>query len=151
MKNFIFAAILLMSFGSMAQENSTATKFIHSTGAYSNAVRVDLGNSIMLIISGQVSTDKQGNLVGKDDMGRQTEMVYTNIKNIIEAEGGTMKHLVKTGVFIKDITKLQAFRDARNKMINMEFPPASTLVEITNLVNKDFLVEVEATAVIPKK
>lgn len=48
----------------------------------------------MLLISGQVALDKQGNLVGKGDLAKQTEQVFTNIKNIIEEVGGSMDDLL---------------------------------------------------------
>jgi enamine deaminase RidA (YjgF/YER057c/UK114 family) len=118
---------------------------------YSHAAKIDLGNSTMLLISGQVPLDKKGNLVGKNDMSQQTEQVFTNIKNIIEEAGGTMNHLAKISIFIKDISKIQLIRDERDKFVNTQNPPASTLVEVSNLYRDDILIEIEATAVIPKK
>jgi enamine deaminase RidA (YjgF/YER057c/UK114 family) len=47
---------------------------------YSHAIKIDLGNCKMLIISGQVAIDNKGNVIGKGDFGKQTEQVFQNIK-----------------------------------------------------------------------
>ena len=125
--------------------------FLSSPKGYSHVARIDMGNAWMLIISGQVALDKEGNLVGKHDFARQTEMVYDNIIRIIQAAGGTKEHLVKTGIFILDNKNLPALREIRNKYINTQKPPASTLVQVDKLYRDDLLIEIEATAVIPKK
>jgi 2-iminobutanoate/2-iminopropanoate deaminase len=117
---------------------------------YSHAAEIDLGKSKMLIISGQVALDAEGKVVGESDFARQTEQVFINIKNIIENSGGTLNDLVKITIYLRDVSNITKFREIRNKYINVENPPASTLVEITDLARDEFLVEVEATAVIPK-
>lgn len=117
---------------------------------YSHAAEIDLGNCIMLLLSGQVPLDKEGNLVGKGDLAKQAEQGFQNIKSIMEEAGGTMDSIVTTGVFLTDITQVQKFRDVRNRFINPEKPPASTLVQISKLFSDDWLIEIEATAVIPK-
>lgn len=118
---------------------------------YSQVAQIDLGNATMLLIAGQVPLDKQGNLVGKDDFAKQTEQVFINIKNIIEEAGGTMNQLAKLTYFIRDVSKIQVLRDARDKFVNTKTPPASTLVEVSKLYRDDVMIEIEATAVIPKK
>jgi 2-iminobutanoate/2-iminopropanoate deaminase len=105
----------------------------------------------MLIISGQVALDLDGKVVGENNFEQQTEQVFKNIKAIIENSGGTMNDLVKITIYLRDVSNITKFREIRNKYINVSNPPASTLVEITDLARDEFLVEVEATAVIPKK
>jgi 2-iminobutanoate/2-iminopropanoate deaminase len=129
-------------------ENSTA---VWSAPGYSQKAIVDLGNSKMIIIAGQIPFDSSGNLIGKDDLGRQTEQVFQNIKKLLAQDGATMSDLVKIGIFLTDMTQLPAFRQVRNKFINLEYPPASTLVQVNKLFREDVLVEVEATAIVPKK
>ena len=118
---------------------------------YSQTAQIDLGNATLLIISGQVPLDKLGNLVGKDDFAKQTEQTFTNIRNIIEEAGGNMTHLAKLSIFIRDVSKIQIVRDVRDKFVNTKTPPASTLVEVSKLYRDDVMIEIEATAVIPKK
>ena len=117
---------------------------------YSHAVEIDLGNCRMILISGQVPLDQQGNLVGKNSLAKQAKQVFLNIKNIVEAAGGTMEHVVKTGIYMTDISQIHIFRDIRNKFINLQKPPTSTLVQVSKLFSDDWLIEMEATAIIPK-
>lgn len=72
----------------------------------------------MIIISGQVPLDKQGNLVGKSDLAKRAEQIFLNIKSIVEDAGGTMDNVVKTGIYMVDVSQVQTFRDVRNKFIN---------------------------------
>jgi 2-iminobutanoate/2-iminopropanoate deaminase len=118
---------------------------------YSLSAVIDLGNCQMVILSGQVPFDRDGNLVGRGDPGKQTEQVFSNIKNILVELGGTMDNLVKLGVFMTDVSQIQHYRDVRNKFINTKTPPASTLVQVGKLFMDEILIEVEATAIIPKK
>lgn len=118
---------------------------------YSHAAVTDLGTCNMVIISGQVALDSAGNLVGPGDIGKQAEEVFINIKKVITAPGGTMDDIVKLGYFVTDVSKIQVIRNARNKFINLQHPPASTLVQVSKLFREDVLIEVEATAIIPKR
>jgi len=104
----------------------------------------------MVILSGQVSLDQSGNLVGKDDVGKQAEQIFTNIKNAISEIGGNMNHVVKLSYYLTDVSKIQLVRNVRDKYINTQNPPASTLVQISKLYREDILIEIEATAIIPK-
>ena len=118
---------------------------------YSQAALIDLGHSTMVILSGQVALDPKGNLVGKDDLEKQTDQVFQNIKNSLQELGGSMNDIVKLGFFVTDVSKIQAVRNIRDKYINTQTPPASTLVQVSKLFRDDILIEIEATAVIPKK
>jgi 2-iminobutanoate/2-iminopropanoate deaminase len=117
---------------------------------YSHAAVIDLGNCKMVILSGQVALDLKGNLVGKDDLAKQTEQIFLNIRNIVEAAGGNMNHLVKLSYFTTDVSNIQAIRNIRDQFINTKKPPASTLVQVSKLFRGDLLIEIEATAIIPK-
>jgi 2-iminobutanoate/2-iminopropanoate deaminase len=117
---------------------------------YSHVAVVDLGNSKMLIISGQVPLNAKGQLVGENDFAKQTEQVFMNLQQVLQSFGGSMQHVVKTGIFLTDATNVPLFREIRSKYVNMKNPPASTLVEVKGLFRKDILIEIEATAIIPK-
>ena len=152
----IVTFLLIASVKCFSQTDTSIVKFkntlsVWSSKGYSQASIIDLGNSKMIIISGQVSLDSNGNLVGKSDLGKQAEQVFSNIKSILVAAGGTMDNLVKIGIFMVDISQLPTLREVRNKFININYPPASTLVEVSKLFRDDVLLEVEATAIIPKK
>lgn len=145
--------VLFISFNTFAQSTLKLVNpgSVSTPKGYSHTAQIDLGNATMLLIAGQVPLDREGNLVGKDDMARQTEQVFINIKNIIEEAGGNMNHLAKINIFIRDLNKIQLARDVRDKFVNTKTPPASTLVEVSKLYREDVLIEIEATAIIPKK
>jgi reactive intermediate/imine deaminase len=153
MKAIVFLPAMLLTITSIAQ---TKVEFVNPPSVstphgYSQAAVIDLGNCRMVIISGQVALDAKGNLVGKDDIEKQTEQVFTNIKNIVEGTGGAMDNIVKLGFFTTDVSKIQAVRNVRDKFINTQKPPASTLVQVSKLFRDDILIEIEATAIIPAK
>ncbi|MBC7935854.1 MAG: RidA family protein [Rhizobacter sp.] len=156
MKTFIFVSFFLIPVCSLAQGDSAIVRF-HNPAAvaapkgYSHIAAIDLGSCTMLIISGQMALDAAGNLVGKNDLAKQTEQVFLNLKTIITSADGSMNDIVKTGIYMRDVSQVQVFRDVRNKFINLKSPPASTLVEVSGLVRDDLLIEIEATAIIPKK
>lgn len=111
---------------------------------YSLATRV--GNQ--LFISGQVAVDAEGRLVGMGDLLAQTRQVLENIKALVEAAGGNMDDIVKTTTFV---TSMQDF--AKTVSIRREYfrepYPASTAVQVAQLVDPNWLIEIEATAVLP--
>jgi len=149
-------AILFANEIAFAQTDASAVKFLNpatvaAPHGYSHAVEVDLGTCEMVIISGQVALDSKGNLVGPGDYEKQTEQIFINIKNIVESAGGQMDNVVKLGFFIRDVGQIQKVRTVRDRFINIKNPPASTLVEVSKLFRDDVLIEIEATAIIPKK
>lgn len=156
MKKIIVIPLLLLVLQCLAQKDTSIIQFANPSAVapakgYSHAAVIDLGNSRMIIISGQVALDSAGNLIGKGDIAKQTEQVFLNIKNIVTSQGGTMDNVVKLGFYMLDVSQVQAVRDVRNKFINLKKPPASTLVQVSQLVRDDLLIEIEATAIIPKK
>jgi enamine deaminase RidA (YjgF/YER057c/UK114 family) len=110
---------------------------------YSHAV---LFSGPMMVISGQVPVDADGNLVGKDDPAAQVRQVFVNLAAALAAAGATMAHVVKLTYFVTDMALLPTLREIRNEFINVERPPASSLIQVVGLVNPDFLIEVEALA-----
>jgi len=153
MKKILWLPVLFICLNSMAQTKQVQLlnpAAVAAPKGYSQAAVIDLGAGKMVIISGQIPLNKQGQLVGAGDMGKQTEQVFQNIKGIVEELGGNMSNVVKLGYFITDISGLQNMRTARDKYINTAQPPASTLVQVNKLFRDDVMIEVEATAIIPK-
>lgn len=155
MKYIYFTILLLISLTGFSQTDTSIVKFhnptsVSVTKGYSHSVEIDLGNCKMVMISGQIAIDNKGNLVGKNNLAEQTQQVFTNMKNIIAESGGTMDDVIKLGIFMIDITQVQTIRDVRNKFINQQNPPTSTLVQVNKLVRDDLLIEIEATVIIPK-
>jgi reactive intermediate/imine deaminase len=99
-----------------------------------------------LIISGQVPLDEEGRLVGQGDPQAQLRQVFRNLTTALEAAGATMAQVVKLTIFLTDMGDLQAFREVRDEFVSPDRPPASSLVQVSGLVNPEFRVEIEAVA-----
>ena len=91
--------------------------------------------------------NSKGKLVGKADALAQGRQVFRNIKALVEQAGGSMENLVKITVYLTDIRHAEGVRQARNQFIKGE-PPTSTLLVVTALASPDFLVEIDAVAVL---
>jgi enamine deaminase RidA (YjgF/YER057c/UK114 family) len=100
----------------------------------------------LVAVSGQVALDQDGNLVGPGDAVRQTEQVFRNMATALAAAGSGLDRLVKLTVFLTDRNDLDAYRRVRDRHIDPERPPASSLVLVAGLVHPGFLVEVDALA-----
>jgi 2-iminobutanoate/2-iminopropanoate deaminase len=113
---------------------------------YAQAVRA--GNT--LYISGCVSWDAEGNVVGKGDMKAQVHAVYTDLKQTLAAHGATFVHVVKENVFTTDMDALEANNDVRiGYYVNDgSAPPASTWIGCTSLAAPGLMLEVECIAVL---
>jgi len=105
----------------------------------------------VVLIAGQVALDKSGNVVGKDDFKAQIQQVFENLKAAVEAAGGNFNDVVKLNSYFVDFSHLSDFREVRDKYINVKNPPASTAIQVARLFRPEFLIEVEAVAVVPSK
>jgi enamine deaminase RidA (YjgF/YER057c/UK114 family) len=109
---------------------------------WSNALVV--GNQVF--IAGMVARDQSG-LVGGDSMYGQSKAIFEKIRHMMEAAGGKMDDIVKVTIFVTDIKRREEVWKARREAFSGDFP-ASTLVEVRALAAPEFLVEVEAFAVL---
>ena len=111
---------------------------------YSHAVAF---SGQLVAVSGQVPLDGQGRLAGQDARA-QVRQVFDNLTAALAAAGASMEHVVKLTVYLTDLADLEAFREVRDAYISLDKPPASTLVQVSGLVNPAFRVEIDALAVI---
>lgn len=100
----------------------------------------------MIVVSGQVPLDPDGNIVGLGDAERQVDQVFKNIATALAAVGADMRSVVKLTVYLTDRADLNAFRQVRDRYIDTERPPASSLVLVAGLVHPDFRVEIDVLA-----
>ena len=128
----------------MAKEIIKPASMSQPTG-YSYAVKK---SGTPVYIAGQVALDGQGKIVGEGDAAAQTEQVFANIKSVVEACGGAMADIVKINVYVTDISYRPAIAAARQKHFPDGQFPASTFVVISALAQPQFLVEIEAVAMI---
>jgi enamine deaminase RidA (YjgF/YER057c/UK114 family) len=133
--------------GETVGTQQTKVRFINRAPAgYSHVVEVKGGRT--LYIAGQIAVDKDGSLVGRGDFRAQVKQVFENLKSRLEEGGASFKDVVKLNYYLTDASDLQALRDTRNSYINTENPPASTLVVVKQLVREEYLLEIEAVAVV---
>lgn len=116
-------------------------------GPYSYAVKVEGGE--LLFISGCVALDAAGNVVGKGDVAKQAEQVMENIKTILETAGGSLADVVKVTNYMRDAREFPKLAAVRSRYLTKPYP-ASTMVEVSRLIQDDLLVEIEAIAMIRK-
>lgn len=112
-------------------------------GPFVQAVKA--GN--LLYISGQVARGLDGNVVGKGDPAAQMRHIMENLKAIVEEAGGTLADIVKVTVFVKRIEDYPVTWEVRRQYFG-DTLPSSTLVAVKELLHPDFLIEIEAVAVI---
>jgi enamine deaminase RidA (YjgF/YER057c/UK114 family) len=113
----------------------------HKLYAYVQAV----SGGELLFISGLLSRNQAGEIVGVGDMGAQIAQIGENLTACLAAAGATLADLVKTTTYVTDIDAFFAHADVRMRYFGPALP-ASTTVEVRRLSHPDFLVEIEAVA-----
>jgi len=122
-------------------------KSVHSTVGYSHAVR--LGD--LLFVSGQVPKNEQDETVYVGDAERQTEVVYENLKRVLEESGSGLDMIGKTTVFTTSLEHRPAINRVRERVFGpIGRYPASTFVVVSSLAVPEWLVEIEVIAVVRK-
>ena len=111
---------------------------------YTDAVRA----GDLLFVSGCISVDSEGRLVGGDDVVAQARRVFANVGSILEAGGATFADVVKVTVYVTDMADRVRINSVRQELFG-EARPASTLVEVSALAIPGAKLEVEAVALIP--
>ena len=110
---------------------------------YSRAVRV--GNVVH--ISGTTATDASGRVVGAGDAYAQTRQALRNIESALARAGARLAHVVRTRIYVTDITRWQEIGRAHGETFGA-VRPATSMVEVRRLIDPEMLVEIEADAII---
>jgi len=109
---------------------------------YSRAVRI--GNIIE--VTGTVSVDENSLLVGKDDAYGQTKYILEKIKKVLEQAGASMQDVVRTRIFVTDISRWEEYGRAHGEFFR-NIKPCTSMIEVSALIAPEYLVEIEATAI----
>ncbi|MGN6803676.1 MAG: RidA family protein [Ginsengibacter sp.] len=112
---------------------------------YSRAVRV--GNVIE--ISGTTAVDGE-TVIGENDIYEQTIFILNKIEKTLKEAGSRMEDVVRTRMFVTDISKWEEVAKAHGKFFK-EIKPVTTMVQVSQLIDKKLLIEIEATARIAEK
>ena len=124
------------------------TMFIPTAG-YSQVAEIRSGK--LVYIAGQVPFDQSGNLVGQEDFLAQAEQVFRNLKSAVEAAGGRFTDIVKLNYFCVeavDPSLIPQILKVRDQFVDIKNPPVSTFVVVERLVRPEWLIEIEAVAVV---
>ncbi len=127
---------------SSRQNISSGAKWESIVG-YSRAVRV--GNTVE--VTGTVATDTSGNLVWKDNPFEQTKFILQKIEGVLKQAGASLSDVVRTRMFVTDISRWEEYGKAHGEFFSI-IRPCTTMVEVSKLIEPEYMIEIEATAII---
>lgn len=125
------------------QRVSSGTEWELAVG-FSRAVRVDR----FVSVSGTTATDDEGNPVGIGDVAAQTDYIIRKIERALNEAGATLADVVRTRIYVLNAGDWEAVGRIHGRYFG-EIRPANTLVEISKIVGDEYLVEIEADAILP--
>lgn len=132
----------------MAKLEHINPKGMHKNPAFSQGIVIPAGSST-LIIGGQNAVDEKGEVVGKGDTAAQTTKAVDNLITVLEAAGGKLEDIVRVGLLIREDADLKAgFGAWVARAGKLKNPPTVTTAIVSQLANPDYLIEIEATAVL---
>ena len=110
---------------------------------YSRAVKV--GNTIE--VSGTVASGPDGTIIGMNDAYEQTRYIYQKIEKTLQNAGSSMKDVVRVRMFVTDISRWQEYAKAHSEFF-IDIKPCNSMIEVKGLIEREYLVEIEVTAII---
>jgi enamine deaminase RidA (YjgF/YER057c/UK114 family) len=136
-------------------EGAGSVRYINSDSlnknpAFTNVVVVE-GNVKTVHIGGQDAVNASGEIVGKGDIVAQTEQILANLRVALAAGGARPEHIIKWNIYVVEGQSLQTgFAAFQNAWPEVPNPPAITMAFVSGLAHPDFLVEMDAVAVVPQ-
>jgi enamine deaminase RidA (YjgF/YER057c/UK114 family) len=121
---------------------SSGVKWENIVG-YSRAVKV--GNTIE--VTGTVAADDNATLMGGDSAYEQTKFIIQKIEKILKKAGASLEHVVRTRMFVTDISRWEEYGKAHGEFFK-DIKPCTSMIEIKALIAPEYLIEIEATAII---
>jgi 2-iminobutanoate/2-iminopropanoate deaminase len=131
----------------MPKQQIRTDKLRQPSGVFSHATMIE-AQGRLVFISGMTARRADGSIAGVGDIEAQTRQVCENIKAAVEAAGGAMDDICRVDVYIRNMEQFDAIHKVRREYFR-EPLPASTMVEIVKMTHPDYLIEINAIAVIP--
>lgn len=110
---------------------------------YSRAVKI--GN--LIEVTGTVAVDENNMLVGKDDAYTQTKFIIEKIEKILQRAGASLHDVIRTRMFVTDISRWEEYGKAHGEFFK-NIKPCTSMIEVKGLIAPEYLIEIEATAII---
>src|SRR6478672_9786035 len=130
----------------MAKRQIQSDKIRQPSGHFSQAIAIEARGKLVFI-SGMTSRRADGTIAGIGDIEAQTRQVCENIKAAVEAAGGTMDDICRVDVYVRNMEHFDKIHKVRREYFKNP-PPASTMVEVSKFTSPDYLIEINAIAVI---
>ena len=127
----------------MERTNYSSGAKWESIVGYSRAVRV--GNTIE--VTGTVAVDENNELVGKDDAYEQTRFILQKIETVLKKAGASLADVVRTRMFVTDISRWEEYGKAHGEVFST-IRPCTSMIEVNGLIAPEYLIEIEATAIL---
>jgi len=130
----------------MPKREVTSDSIRRPIGVFSQATVVE-AKGRLVFISGMTARRPDGSIAGIGDITAQTRQVCENIKAAVESAGGTLDDVCRVDVYVRNIEHFEAIHKVRREYFKPPLP-ASTMVEVTKMVSPDYLIEINAIAVV---
>jgi len=136
-------------------EKKGEVKFLSPDGLAKNPafsqVAVISGPHKTIYVGGQNATDRNGNIIGKGDIAKQSQQILHNLEEALRAAGAGFEHVVKWNIyFLKGVSPQDGLKEFQPALSKLKSPPLVTGVFVEALARPDFLMEIEVTAVLPE-
>ena len=131
----------------MAKEQISTDALRVPNGHFSQATTIEARGKLVFI-SGMTARRPDGTIAGVGDIEAQTRQVCENIKNAVTTAGGTLDDVCRVDVYVRNMEHFETIHKVRREYFHPPLP-ASTMVEVTKMTSPDYLIEINAIAVLP--
>ena len=131
----------------MPKQQITSDRISKPSGHFSQATVVE-ARGRLVFISGMTARRVDGSITGVGDIEAQTRQVCENLKAAVEAAGGTLDDICRVDVYVRNMEHFDKIHKVRREYFKAP-APASTMVEVTKFTSPDYLIEMNAIAVLP--
>ena len=131
----------------MTKKQIQSDKIRQPSGHFSQAISIEAKGKLVFL-SGMTARRADGTIAGVGDIEAQTRQVCENLKAAVEAAGGTMDDICRVDVYVRNMEHFDKIHKVRREYFKAP-APASTMVEVTKMTSPDYLIEINAIALVP--